>query len=113
MMKKTTARVRETPAHHYDAHGVLSEIEEQPVEFTLDEALRADILEGRRARRLQNVSIKLDPAHIQAVRKIATMKAVPYQTLIRHWLADAVRRELNLVDAPRRPARKRRTTRAR
>ena len=111
MRKKPAARVRETPAQYYDARGVLGEIEDEAVDVTLDEALRADIVEGRRARRLQNVSIKLDPAHIQAVRKIATMKAVPYQTLIRQWLAEAVRRELKLGEAPRRPARTRRASR--
>jgi predicted DNA binding CopG/RHH family protein len=47
-------------------------------------------------RRLQNVSIKLDPAQIQALRKIATMKSVPYQTLIRQWLAEGISKELHL-----------------
>jgi len=36
---------------------------------------------------------------IQALRKIATMKAIPYQTLIRQWLADGIRRELDLPAA--------------
>jgi predicted DNA binding CopG/RHH family protein len=47
-------------------------------------------------RRLQNISIKLDPAQIQALRKIATMKSIPYQTLIRQWLADGIRKEFRL-----------------
>lgn len=38
----------------------------------------------------------LDPAQIQAVRKIATMRSVPYQTLIRQWLAEAIRKELRI-----------------
>jgi predicted DNA binding CopG/RHH family protein len=75
---------------------VLQEIEERPVEFALDEELRRAILTGQRARRLQNLSIKLDAAQIHALRKIATMKAIPYQTLIRQWLAEGIRRELLL-----------------
>lgn len=50
---------------------------------------------------LENVSIKLDPAQIQALRKIATMKSIPYQTLIRQWMAEGIRRELNLDDPAR------------
>ncbi len=98
-MPGTSRKGREKPAKHYDGHGVLSEIVEGPVEFALEEELRAKILEGRRARRLQNISIKLDPAQIQALKKIATMKSVPYQTLIRQWLAEAIRKELHLTVA--------------
>ena len=93
---KKPARVKESPARYYDRRGVLREIVEEPVEFALDEELRAQILAGKRARRLTNLSIKLDPAQIQALRKIATMKSIPYQTLIRQWLAEGIRRELRL-----------------
>jgi predicted DNA binding CopG/RHH family protein len=88
--------VSENPAEYYDRHGVLTEIEDQPVEFALEEDLRKQILKGMRTRRLENISIKLDPAQIQALRKIATMKSIPYQTLIRQWLAEGIRRELGL-----------------
>lgn len=95
-MAKRSKRVKETPAHHYDAHGVLGELEDRPVEFALDEELRRQII-GHRTRRLENISIKLDPAQIQALRRIATTKSIPYQTLIRMWLAEGIRRELNLT----------------
>lgn len=95
-MRKPAKRVKETDAQYYDRRGVLDELDAQPVEFALDEELRRQIVRGERARRLQNISIKLDPAQIQALRKIATRKSIPYQTLIRQWLADAIRRELNL-----------------
>jgi hypothetical protein len=81
----------------YDRHGVLNDLVEQPIVFALDEELRAQILSGKRARRLQNLSIKLDPAQIQALRRIATMKSIPYQTLIRQWLAEGIRREMRLT----------------
>jgi len=61
----------------------MRELEDRTVEFALDGELRRQILAGQRTRRLQYVSIKLDPPQIQALRKIATMKSIPYQTLIR------------------------------
>ena len=103
-MRKLTDKVREKPARYYDDHGVLAELEDHPVEFALDEVLRRQILRGRRTRRLQNISIKLEPAQIQALRKIATLKSIPYQTLIRQWLAEGIRKELGLTS--RQPARR-------
>lgn len=96
-MGKAVGTVRETPAEYYDRRGVLGDIEEAPIEFALEEELRQQILQGRRRRRLQNISIKLDPAQIQALRKIATTKSIPYQTLIREWLAEGIRKELHLT----------------
>jgi predicted DNA binding CopG/RHH family protein len=88
--------VKEDLAKYYERRGVLGELKNGAVEFVLEEELRRQILAGRRTRRLQNISIKLDPAQIQALRKIATMKSIPYQTLIRQWLADGIRKEFRL-----------------
>ena len=96
-MAKAPGRVKESAAAHYDKRGVLGDVEERPVEFSLTEDLREQILSGGRARRLQNISIKLDPVQIQALRKIAVMKSTPYQALIRQWLAERLRRELDLA----------------
>lgn len=90
-------------AEYYERRGVLREIVDKDVEFALEEDLRAQILQGKRARRLQNVSIKLDPVQVQALRKIATMKSIPYQTLIRQWLAEGIREELLRKKNHRRP----------
>ncbi|MBZ5653101.1 MAG: BrnA antitoxin family protein [Acidobacteriia bacterium] len=95
-MSKRATRIKENVAEYYERHGVLGELQDGTVEFALDEELRSQLLAGRRSRRLQNVSIKLDPAQIQALRKIATMKSIPYQTLIRQWLAEGIRKELHL-----------------
>ena len=88
--------MKEDLARYYDRRGVLGEITNRPAEFALDEELRRQILRGTRTRRLENISVKLDPAQIQALRKIATMRSIPYQTLIRQWLADGIRRELRI-----------------
>ena len=98
-MPKTGREREQKLAEHYDRHGVLGQIIEGPVAFSLEEELRRQILEGRRVRRLQSISLKLDPAQIQALKKIATMKSIPYQTLIRQWLAEAIRKELRLTVA--------------
>jgi hypothetical protein len=96
-MPKARGRTAESAAAHYDRRGILGEIEDVPVEFSLDEELRRQILRGARTRRLRNLTIKLDPVQIQALRKIATRRSIPYQTLIRQWLADGIRRELRLT----------------
>ena len=95
-MGKQTTRVKESDAEYYDRRGVLAELRPETVEFSLDEELRRQILEGKRSRRLQNISIKVDPVQIHALKKIATMKSIPYQTLIRHWLSECIRKELRI-----------------
>jgi predicted DNA binding CopG/RHH family protein len=67
------------------------------VEFSLDERLLRDILDKKRKRKLQNVTIKMDPLQVRTIRKLATIKSMPYQTLVRHWLSDKIRQELNLA----------------
>jgi predicted DNA binding CopG/RHH family protein len=84
-------------ASYYDKHGVLGELVEAPVEFALEEELKDQILQGKRKRRLKNLSVKLDEAQIIALRKIATLKSIPYQTLIRLWLAEGIAKELRLA----------------
>jgi len=38
-------------------------------------------------------TIKIDPLQIVAIKKLSTMKSIPYQTLIRHWLAEGIRQD--------------------
>lgn len=84
-------------ADYYDQVNILDELLEEPVEFSMGEQLRCDIVSKRRKRRLQNITIKIDPLQVQAIRKLATTKSVPYQTLIRHWLSEEIKKELNLL----------------
>lgn len=95
-MKKTKSQIHEDAAKYYTEHRILGQLEEEPVEFALDEDLRQQIVEGKRLRRLKNISIKLDAAQITALKKVASMKSIPYQTLIRLWLAEGIRKELHL-----------------
>jgi predicted DNA binding CopG/RHH family protein len=84
-------------ADYYDQVNILNELLEEPVEFKLSEKLRRDILSKKRKRKLQNVTIKIDPLQVQAIRKLATTKSMPYQTLIRHWLSKEIKKELSLL----------------
>ena len=94
---KGRRRKRKEWADFYDGRDILEEIVEDPVEFSLDERLLSDILERKRKRKLQNVTIKMDPLQVRTIRKLATIKSMPYQTLVRHWLSDKIRQELNLT----------------
>jgi len=84
-------------ADYYDQVNILDELLEEPVKFSLSEQLRRDILSKRRKRKLHNLTIKIDPLQVQAIRKLATTKSIPYQTLIRHWLSEEIKKELNLL----------------
>jgi predicted DNA binding CopG/RHH family protein len=64
------------------------------VHVDLDEDLRTVILSGRRHRETKAVTIRMDPYQVQALRRIATVKSIPYQTLIRHWVAMHIKEEL-------------------
>ena len=92
--KKTTSK---NWSEYYDEVDILDEILEEPAHFSLDEQLQKDILSGKRMRRLKNLTIKMDPLQIQMIRKMAIMKSIPYQTLIRQWLSEKIKGELNQV----------------
>lgn len=95
-MRTRTLSKNMKEAKYYDKHGVLKEIIEEPVEMSLETELRESILSGKRKNKLKNISVKIDPLQIRAIKKIATMKAIPYQTLIRHWLSQYIKRELHI-----------------
>lgn len=82
-------------AEFYEEADILDEIVEDPVEFTLDEELLRDILSRRRKRKLENVTLKMDPIQLRAIRKLATAKSIPYQTLVRHRFSEQLKRELS------------------
>lgn len=83
-------------AAFYDHSNILKEIGDEPIELSLEDTLRENIIQGKRKYQLKNITIKLDPLHVQAIKRIATMKSVPYQTLIRSWLAKEIKKELQI-----------------
>jgi len=95
-VKKKKGKAKEW-AEYYDRADILDELLEEPVEFSLDDQLLRDVLDKKRKRKLQNVTIKMDPLQVNTIRKLATIKSMPYQTLVRHWISDKIRQELNLT----------------
>ena len=82
---------------YYEDRNILDEISDESIDLSLDDRLRQDILSGKRKRKLKNVTIKIDPLQIVAIKKLSTMKSIPYQTLIRHWLAEGIKQEWDSV----------------
>ena len=95
-MKKKPSKPKSL-IQYYNSRDILDEITDDSVDLILDERLREDILSGKRKRNLKNVTIKVDPLQIKAIKKLSTMKAVPYQTLIRYWLAEGIKSEMDSV----------------
>ena len=95
-MSKPTAKSKNW-TRYYDERNILDEITDEPVELILDEHLRDEILSGKRKRKLKNVTIKIDPLQVKAIKKLSTMKSIPYQTLIRSWLAEGIKSEMDSV----------------
>ena len=82
---------------YYDERNILDEITDESVDLILDGHLRDDILSGKRKRKLKNITIKIDPLQVKAIKKLSTMKSIPYQTLIRSWLAEGIKTEMDSV----------------
>ena len=82
---------------YYEGSNILDKISDEPADITLKGDLRQEILLGKRKRKLRNVTIKVDPLQIVAIKKLSNMKSIPYQTLIRHWLAEGIRQEMDSV----------------
>jgi len=41
--------------------------------------------------------MKIDPLYLQSIKKIAVRKGIPYQTLLRQWLTEKIRKELKIA----------------
>ena len=95
-MKKQASKPKNW-IQYYDDRDILNEITDESVDLVLDKRLRDDILSGKRKRNLKNVTIKVDPLQIKAIKKFSTMKSIPYQTLIRSWLAEGIKSEMDSV----------------
>jgi len=96
-MKTKSAKKKVTNEKCYDKRGVLGEIADGEVALSLDGALRQDILSGKRKRKLRNITIKLDALYRLSIKKVAMKKGIPYQTLVRQWVAENIRKELKIA----------------
>ncbi|MCX5884376.1 MAG: hypothetical protein NT096_00430 [Proteobacteria bacterium] len=96
-MKTKIAKRKISAEEYYDTHEVLGDILDGDVNLSLEDELRESILTGKRKRNLRNISIKIDPLYIQSIKKIATIKGIPYQTLVRLWLTEKIKNELQIA----------------
>src|SRR5262249_41145236 len=87
-------RSDEEAADYFQTHSVadvwnrLPEAEPAKVSKDLEKVIRK-----RHAAAKFPISIRLDPEQIGAAKKIAAAKSVGYQTQLRMWIADGIRRE--------------------
>jgi hypothetical protein len=63
---------------YYEHGDILDEITDESVALSLDERLRQDILSGKRKRKLKNITIKIDPLQIMAIKKLQTLACTRY-----------------------------------
>ena len=96
MKKKAVIPKEAVETQYYDRHGILKDLIDEPMEMSLKTELRNSILLGKRKKKLKNIYIKVDPLQIQAIKKVAAMKSIPYQILIRHWLSQNLKEELHI-----------------
>jgi predicted DNA binding CopG/RHH family protein len=81
-------------AKYFQTHSVADAWDQLPEAkpAKVSKALGKSILE-RHAAAKTPISIRLGPEQIAAAKKIAAAKSVGYQTQLRMWIADGIRRE--------------------
>jgi predicted DNA binding CopG/RHH family protein len=81
-------------ADYFDGHSVAAIWEQMPEAkpVKLAAALEKKIRD-RHARTKAPISIRLEPEQIEAAKHIAASKSVAYQTQLRMWIAEGIRRE--------------------
>jgi predicted DNA binding CopG/RHH family protein len=81
-------------AEYFETHSVAEVWDQlrQAKQAKASEALTKSIRE-RHAQAKSPVSIRLVPEQIAAAKKIAAKKSVGYQTQLRMWIAEGIRRE--------------------
>jgi predicted DNA binding CopG/RHH family protein len=81
-------------AEYFESHSVASVWDQlpEPAQAKLSPALARKIRD-RHARAKSPISLRLAPEQIAAAKHIAAAKSVGYQTQLRMWIAEGIRRE--------------------
>ena len=89
-------RSEEEAADYFQTHSVVAVWDQLPAAAPAktSSALKKSIRERHEAAK-SPISIRLDPEQIAAAKRIAAAKSVGYQTQLRMWIAEAIRREGN------------------
>jgi predicted DNA binding CopG/RHH family protein len=87
-------KTEQAEAEYFDKHSVAELWDQLPEAkpVKLSAALAKKIRE-RHARTKFPISIRLEPEQIEAAKHIAAAKSVAYQTQLRMWIAEGIRRE--------------------
>lgn len=81
-------------ADYFDSHSVADVWDQLPAaQKAKPSASLAKSIRDRHARAKAPISIRLVPEQIAAAKKIAAKKSVGYQTQLRMWIAEGIRRE--------------------
>jgi predicted DNA binding CopG/RHH family protein len=85
-------------AEYFETHSVASIWDQLPKarQAKLSQALTKKIRD-RHARAKSPISLRLDPEQIAAAKRIAAAKSVGYQTQLRMWIAEGLKRETKRV----------------
>lgn len=87
-------RSDEEAAEYFETHSVAEVWDQSPKgqSVRLSKALAKSIRE-RHARAKAPISLRLLPEQIAAAKKVAAAKSIGYQTQLRVWIAEGIRRE--------------------
>ena len=81
-------------ADYFDQHSVAAIWDQLPkAKLVKLSAALAKKIRDRHARTKSPISIRLEPEQIEAAKHIAAAKSVAYQTQLRMWIAEGIRRE--------------------
>jgi hypothetical protein len=85
-------------AEYFESHSVAEVWDQLPATPPAKPSMAlAKSIRERRASAKSSISIRLVPAQIAAARKIAAKKSVGYQTQLRMWIAEGIRREAKRI----------------
>jgi predicted DNA binding CopG/RHH family protein len=96
-MPKAVARRQQLPAFRTDAEERAFWESHKPGDY-LPTTRPAQVQISRRIRervreRKQNLTLRMEPSRVQEIKAVAEERGVPYQTLMRMWIFERLRRE--------------------
>lgn len=96
-MAKLTSRRRQAPTFRTDEEERAFWETHRPGDYveTL-KAERVQVSERLRARvreRKKDLTLRMEPSRVQAIKAVARERGIPYQTLMRMWIIERLRRE--------------------
>jgi predicted DNA binding CopG/RHH family protein len=93
-------RSDEEAVEYFETHSVADVWDQLPAgKQVKPSAALAESIRERHARAKSPISIRLVPEQIMAAKKIAAAKLVGYQTQLRMWIAEGIRREAKRHEA--------------